>query len=152
MLVIRFFRTGKINQPSFKIVVTEKTNSSTRGRFVEQLGTYNPTTKEKTLNAERAKYWIGVGAQPSETVHNLFVSEKIIEGKKVDLHKKSKKAAEAKPAEAPIAALAPEAPSPAPVEVKSVEPAPIEIPVEKPAEEKKPEEAKPETAEVPKTE
>jgi small subunit ribosomal protein S16 len=142
MLVIRFFRTGKINQPSFKIVVTEKTNSSTRGRFVEQLGTYNPTTKEKTLNAERAKYWIGVGAQPSETVHNLFVSEKIIEGKKVDLHKKSKKAAEVKPAEAPAA----------PVEAKPVEPAPIEIPAEKPAEEKKPEEANPEAAEAPKIE
>jgi len=154
MLVIRFFRTGKINQPTFKIVVTEKKNSSTRGRSVEQIGTYNPTTKEKNLNVERAKYWMSVGAQPSETVHNLFVSEKIIDEKKIDLRKKSKKAAPvagAKPAEA--AAPAAEAPvppvaQPAPVEAT---PAP-ETPVEKPAEEKKPEEAKPEVAEAPKTE
>lgn len=90
MLVIRFFRIGKKNQPSFKIVVTEKTNSSRRGRFVEQVGTYNPTTKDKTLNVERVKYWLGVGAKPSETIHNLLVSEKVIEAKKIDLHKKSK--------------------------------------------------------------
>lgn len=145
MLVIRFFRIGKINQPSFKIVVTEKTNSSTRGRFVEQIGTYNPTTKEKTLNVERAKYWIGVGAQPSETVHNFLINEKVIEGKKADLHKKSKKEAPA------AAAAAPAAQAPATPAEQPAAPAP-ETPAEKPAEEKKPEEAKPEAAEAPKTE
>ena len=88
MLTIRFLRTGKKNQPSFKLVVVEKTRSSTSGRFVERVGFYNPLTKEKVLNGERIKYWISVGAKPSETVHNLLVSEKITEGKKIPKHKK----------------------------------------------------------------
>jgi small subunit ribosomal protein S16 len=134
--------------------VTEETNSSTRGRSVEQVGTYNPTTKVKTLNVERVKYWMGVGAQPSETIHNLLVSEKIIDAKKIDLHKKSKKAApvaEAKPAE-PVAPAA-EAPAPPAEQPVPVEAAPApEAPVVEPVEEKKPEEAKPEVVEAPKIE
>ncbi|PIV42539.1 MAG: 30S ribosomal protein S16, partial [Candidatus Nealsonbacteria bacterium CG02_land_8_20_14_3_00_40_11] len=86
MLVIRFFRQGKKNQPSFKIVVTDKRKSSTGGRFVEDVGFYNPITKEKNLKAERIKYWISVGAKPLETVHNLLVSGKIIEGKKIKIY------------------------------------------------------------------
>lgn len=82
MLVIRLFRTGKKNQPSFKIVVTEKTNSSTRGRSTEEVGFYNSTTKEKVFRKERIIHWINKGAQPSDTVYNLLVGEKIIEGKK----------------------------------------------------------------------
>ncbi|MFH1509547.1 MAG: 30S ribosomal protein S16 [Candidatus Nealsonbacteria bacterium] len=125
MLVIRFFRIGKKNQPSFKIVVTEKTNSSRRGRFVEQVGTYNPTTKDKTLNVERVKYWISVGAQPSETVHNLLVSEKVIDKKKIDLHKKSKKEApkeEVKPIEAEVPVAEPTKKEQPVLEEKPVEP------------------------------
>ena len=91
MLVIRFFRTGKKNQTAFKIVVTDKRKSSTRGRFVEEVGFYNPQTKEKVLRQDRIKHWLSVGAKPSSTVHNLFISEKIIEGKKIDIHKKPKK-------------------------------------------------------------
>jgi len=90
MLVIRFLRTGKKNQPSFKIVVVEKTRSSTSGRFAEQVGFYNPLTKEKVLKGDRIKYWLSVGAQPSNTIHNLLVSEKIIEGKKIPKHKEQK--------------------------------------------------------------
>ena len=100
MLVIRFLRTGKKNQPNFKIVVTEKRNPPRAGRFVEQVGSYNPLTKEKVLKQDRIKYWISVGAQPSDTVRNLLISEKIIEGKKIDVHKKSKKPAEEKMTEA----------------------------------------------------
>lgn len=91
MLVIRFLRTGKKNQPFFKIVVTEKEKSSVSGRFIEKVGFYNPLTKEKSLNAERMKYWLSVGAKPSPRVYNLLISEKIIEGKKIALQKKSKK-------------------------------------------------------------
>jgi small subunit ribosomal protein S16 len=82
MLMIRLFRTGKKNQPSFKIVVTEKTNSSTRGRSTEEVGFYNPITKEKVFRKERIIHWINKGAQPSDTVYNILVGEKIIEGKK----------------------------------------------------------------------
>ncbi len=96
MLVIRFLRTGKKNQPSFKIVVVEKTKSSTSGSFIEAVGFYNPLTKEKVLKQDRIKYWISVGAQPLETVHNLLVSENIIEGKKIDVHNKPKKSEEDK--------------------------------------------------------
>ena len=91
MLVIRFLRTGKKNQPFFRIVVTDKKNPPRGGRFLEILGFFNPLTKEKKLKAERIKHWLGVGAQPSESVHNLLVKEGIIKGKKIDVHKKSKK-------------------------------------------------------------
>ena len=147
MLVIRFLRTGKKNQPSFKIVVTEKTRASTSGRFVEEVGNYNPRTKDKVLKQERIKYWISVGAKPLARVHNLLISEKIIEGKKIDVHKKSKKEKEPAPAEAP--ATEGSLPSEnAPAEETAKEPAPAEVPAEKKLEEKPAE--KP--AENPKTE
>jgi len=111
MLVIRFKRIGKKNQPFFRIVVTESKRSAKRGRSVEEVGFFNPLTKEKSLKGERIKYWISVGAKPSDRVHNLLVSGKIIEGKKIDVHKKAKKTKEAeaepkpaaqKPAETPV--------------------------------------------------
>jgi len=86
MLVIRYFRTGKKNQPSFKIVVTDKRKSSRGGRFVEEVGFWNPINKEKVLKADRIKYWISVGAKLSGAVHNLLIEEKIIEGKKIPVH------------------------------------------------------------------
>jgi len=101
MLVIRFLRVGKKNQPSFKIVVTDKRESSTTGRSVEEVGFWNPLTKEKVLKSERIKYWLSVGAKPSPTVFNLLVSEKIIEGKKIDVHKKPKEKEEKPLAEKP---------------------------------------------------
>lgn len=91
MLAIRLFRVGKKNQPAFKIVVTDKRRPPRAGRFLEQVGFYNPLTKEKALKGERIKYWISKGAKPSDTVFNLLIKEKILEGKKVAVHKKSKK-------------------------------------------------------------
>lgn len=102
MLVIRLFRVGRKNQPSFKIVVTDKRQSATAGRFVEEVGFYNPVTKEKVLKPERIKYWLSVGAKPSATVFNFFVSEKVIEGKKIPVQKKSKKPVETPAPAAPI--------------------------------------------------
>jgi small subunit ribosomal protein S16 len=116
MLMIRFMRIGRKNQPSFKIVVTEKTKSSTGGRFIEEVGFYNPVTKEKIVRAERIRYWISQGAQATPTVSNLLISEKVTEGDKTPKHKKPKKKEEAKtetqaaqPA-APAQAPAPEQP------------------------------------------
>lgn len=91
MLTIRLQRKGKKNQPFFKIVVTEEKKSSTGGRFIEELGYYNPITKEKSIKGERAKYWMSVGAKPSDTVYNMLVTDNVIEGKKRPKHKKSKK-------------------------------------------------------------
>jgi small subunit ribosomal protein S16 len=90
MLVIRLFRIGKKNQPFFKIVVVDKRKSSTKGPYIEKVGFYNPLTKEKVLKQERIKYWLSVGARPSATVHNLLISQKIIEGKKIPLHRVKK--------------------------------------------------------------
>jgi small subunit ribosomal protein S16 len=91
MLVIRFFRVGKKRQPSFKIVVIDKRKPPRSGRFVEEVGFYNPLTKEKILRRERIKYWLSVGAKPSPTVFNLLVSEKILEDKKNPKHKAKEK-------------------------------------------------------------
>jgi len=91
MLKIRLFRVGKKHQPSYKIVVTDKRKAPAGGRFVDEVGFYNPNTKEKMLKAEKIKEWISKGAQPSDTVHNLLVSEKIVKGGKISVHKKSKK-------------------------------------------------------------
>ena len=90
MLVIRFIRTGKKNQPFFRIVVTDKKNPPRGGRSLEVLGFFNPLTKEKSLKKERIEYWLSVGAQTSDRVHNLLIDEKIIEGKKIAVHKKAK--------------------------------------------------------------
>jgi len=90
MIVIRLFRVGKKNQPSFKIVVTDKKRPPRGGRFVEEVGFWNPLTKEKVLRQDRIKYWLSVGAQPSETVHNLLIKEKIIQGVKIPVHKVKK--------------------------------------------------------------
>jgi small subunit ribosomal protein S16 len=102
MLVIRFFRISKKNQPSFKLVVTDKRKSSVKGTYVEEVGFLDPLKDKKFLRSDRIKYWLSVGAKPSPTVYNLLISEKIIEGKKIPKFKKSKKKEEKK-AEAPVA-------------------------------------------------
>ncbi len=96
MLSIRFLRSGKKNQPFFRIVVVDSRKSSTGGRFLEILGFYNPLTKERKANEERIKYWLSVGAKPSDTVHNLLIKEGLIKEDKIAVHstKKSKKNAE----------------------------------------------------------
>lgn len=127
MLTIRLFRVGKKNQPAFKIVVTDKRKPTRAGRFVEEVGFYNPLTKARILKKDRIQYWLSVGAKPSATLYNMLVSEGIVEGKKTSVHKKSKKE-EAPPPEAPKEEKVPEVKPPA--EEKKPEP-------EKPAEENK---------------
>ena len=94
MLTIRLFRVGRKNQAAFKIVVTDKRNAASRGRFVEEVGFYNPLTKQRNLKGDRVKYWMSVGAKPSDTVYNMLVTDNVIEGKKRPQHKKAKKPAE----------------------------------------------------------
>ena len=83
-------RTGRINMPSYRIVVVEHTASPKAGKFVEKVGTYNPKSKERTLDSERVKYWMSVGAQPSDTVHNMLVSAGVITSKKINVLPKFK--------------------------------------------------------------
>ncbi len=79
MLRIRLRRTGQKHQPSYRIVVAHK-ETKRDGGFIEILGHYNPRTEPRTLevNQERAKYWLSVGAQPSETVERLLFSAGVI--------------------------------------------------------------------------
>ena len=73
VLRIRLQRGGRKKRPYYRIVVAH--HSAPRdGRFVERIGAYNPlATEDKSqLNVERARYWLGVGAQPSERVRKLM--------------------------------------------------------------------------------
>ena len=73
MLAIKLMRTGAKKRPSYRIVVKEK-QSKRDGAYLENLGTYNPTREpaEINLKADRVQYWIGKGAQPTDTVRRLM--------------------------------------------------------------------------------
>ena len=73
MVRIRLRRVGGTKQPSYRIVVADK-ESPRDGRFLEILGFYNPRTEPLTLQLEEARIyeWLTKGAQPSESVHQLF--------------------------------------------------------------------------------
>jgi len=86
MLRIRLRRTGRRNQPFFQIVVTEKSAPPKGGRAKEKLGFLDPVNNERSVDKERAKYWLSVGAQPSATVHNLLIEEGVIKGDKKAAH------------------------------------------------------------------
>ncbi|OGZ64578.1 MAG: 30S ribosomal protein S16 [Candidatus Staskawiczbacteria bacterium RIFCSPLOWO2_01_FULL_40_39] len=118
MLTIRLTRKGKKNQPFFKVVVIDKKRSAKGGRAVEVLGYVDPLTKRKSLKKERILHWIKNGAQPSATIHNLLINEKIIEGKKIHVAK-AKKSKEVQPTSAASAPAAQPAEKPA---EKAVEP------------------------------
>ncbi|MEK7559884.1 MAG: 30S ribosomal protein S16 [Patescibacteria group bacterium] len=85
MLMIRLQRFGRKNNPMFRVVLTDKRNAPKSGKFLEILGFKNPKNKDKKLNADRIKYWISKGAQISPTIHNMLISEKIIEGRKINV-------------------------------------------------------------------
>ena len=149
MLKIRLQRIGKKHEPVFRIVVGRSQNGPKSGKFIEVLGSYDPRSKnQNTLNKERVQAWIAQGAQVSDTVHNLLVSEKVIDKKKVNaLPKKTapKKevVAEEKAPEAPAAPVVEVAPEVEAVAETPVEEAAPEV-VETPVEETSAEEATPE--------
>ena len=78
MLTIRLARIGKKKKPYYRVVVIERTRARD-GRVREAVGTYDPLKKpaEIKLNSERIKYWLGVGAQPSNTVRSFIRLQKI---------------------------------------------------------------------------
>jgi len=129
MLRIRLQRTGRKHESSFRLVLTERQNSNNSGRVLEVLGNYDPRFNKPVIVADRVKHWIAMGAKPTDTVHNLLVSTKIVDGKKINvLPKKTppKKEEAPAPAAAPVvAALV----AVAPVAVAPVVEAPVEVPV-----------------------
>jgi len=125
-LTIRMSRGGAKKRPYYRIVVADS-RSPRDGRFIERLGTYNPMVAKDhpdriTLNAERLKHWIGVGAQPSDRVARFLAAKdlgpmpaipeqtrKNQPRKKAQERMKAEADAAAKPAEAAPAPAAPEA-------------------------------------------
>jgi small subunit ribosomal protein S16 len=127
MLKIRLQRVGKKHEPVFRVVIGNSQNGPKSGKFIEVLGSYDPRSKNaNTLNKARVQEWISKGAQVSDTVHNLLVSEKVIDKKKINaLPKKTapKKevVAEETTPETPVAEAVPEVVE-APVEETPEEP------------------------------
>lgn len=73
MLKIRLRRMGQIHAPFYRVIVADS-RSPRNGRFIEEIGTYNPCVEpsEIKIDAEKAKHWIANGAQPTETVAKLL--------------------------------------------------------------------------------
>ena len=78
MLAIRLARIGKKKHPFYRVVVLDK-RKPRNGRTVDVVGTYDPLKdpQEIKLDAERIKYWMGCGAQPSDTVRSFLRAQKI---------------------------------------------------------------------------
>ena len=76
---IRLKRMGAHKAPFYRIVVADS-RSPRDGRFIEEIGYYNPTTDPTTIkiDAEKANQWVKNGAQPSDTVKRLMVKAGII--------------------------------------------------------------------------
>ena len=70
---IRLMRTGKIRTPYFRIVVSDS-RKARNGLSIEEIGRYSPATEPSLIevNSDRAQYWLGVGAQPTEAVEALL--------------------------------------------------------------------------------
>ncbi|HHX19529.1 MAG TPA: 30S ribosomal protein S16 [Clostridiaceae bacterium] len=77
---IRLKRVGKKKQPYYRVVVADS-RSPRDGRFIEQIGTYDPHTEPSTfkVDADKVKDWISKGAQPTDTVKKLLKYNGILE-------------------------------------------------------------------------
>ncbi len=152
MLSIKLRPIGKKKQISYRVVVMPK-RSKLQGKFVDDLGWYNPHTNLFKIEKERATAWLQKGAQPTDSVHNILVAAGVKEGEKKAVHAKSKKEKAPQENAAPQVeekkdeAVAQEESAPAEPaqeeqkeEAPPVESAPEEKKEEAPAEEAKPEE------------
>lgn len=101
MVRIRLRRMGAKKKPFYRIVVADQ-RSPRDGRFIENIGTYDPLTDPPTINikSERAGHWLSVGAQPSEAVARLLTKTGITDeqGKLKEVEAEAAEAAEAEAA------------------------------------------------------
>jgi small subunit ribosomal protein S16 len=135
MLKIRLKRLGAKKAPTYRVIVINSTTKR-EGKPIEELGYYNPKTKDMKLNKESAEAWIKKGAQPTDTVKYLITNCKAdgtLNYKKKETAKLSKKAMAKKAAEEEAKA----AEAAAKEEAKAAEETPAD---ETPAEEAKAEE------------
>lgn len=79
MVKIRLMRVGMKGAPSYRVVVAEA-QSPRDGRIIENIGWYNPLTEPSTINidGDRARHWLSVGAQPTESVQSLLVRSGVV--------------------------------------------------------------------------
>lgn len=79
MVKLRLRRMGKKGQPFYRIVAADS-RSPRDGRFIEEIGTYNPVKKDSPveLDREAALKWLSQGAQPTETVRNILSREGVL--------------------------------------------------------------------------
>lgn len=111
MLKIRLQRIGRKNEPSFRLVLTESKNAAKSGKALEVLGSHDFRKTNTILHKDRIEYWMSMGAQVSDTAHNLLISNKIISGKKKNVLPKK-----TAPIKEVVAEPVTEAPAPASVE------------------------------------
>lgn len=146
--VLRLARGGAKKKPFYRIVAADS-RKPRDGQFIERLGTFNPllpkdSAQRVVLNADRAKHWLSVGAQPSDRVNKLLVDAGLAKPRSVEgkPQKGRKKADKLTRAEKKAQAEAEAAAAPAPVEAAAAEPVVAETPAaaEAPAEEAKAEE------------
>lgn len=105
---IRLSRAGTKKRPFYRILVTNS-RSPRDSKFIENIGTYNPLLDNKnekrvTINTERAKYWLSVGAQLSDRVHVFFNQAGLVNTKPAHKPARGPKKAKGEAAEAPAAA------------------------------------------------
>jgi small subunit ribosomal protein S16 len=79
LVTMRLSRIGSKKRPYYRIVVIDKRRAR-NGRFLEVLGQYNPIANpvQLEINAERAQYWLGKGAEPSETVLSILRKKELV--------------------------------------------------------------------------
>lgn len=136
MLKIRLQRVGRTHEPVFRLVLTDSKNSTKSGKYIESLGSYDARRGEKAeFKSDKIKEWMSKGAQVTDTVHNLLISKKIIDGKKINVLPLKKAIVKDAPAETAAPASAPAAV----VEETPVKEAAPEVAPEAPAVEATPE-------------
>ncbi len=75
---MRLTRTGAKKAPTYRVVVADS-RSPRDGRFIEEIGFFNPRTDEVKINAEKAQTWLKNGAQPTDTVRALLKKSNIVD-------------------------------------------------------------------------
>lgn len=102
MLKIRLKRVGRKHDASYRMIVTEAGRGVSSNKFVDLIGSYDPRTNRKDIDAAKAKDWISKGAQPSDTVFNLLIDAGAIEARKKNVLPKKSAPVVEKPAEAEV--------------------------------------------------
>ena len=84
--MIRLQRTGRVHEPTFRVVLTDSKNGPKSGKYNEVLGHYDVRrdNKAEQFDVEKIKYWMTKGVKLSVTLHNFLISQKVITGKKLN--------------------------------------------------------------------